>query len=519
MRRTGYVLLVLSLVLSLVGCGSGTVEEVPQTQQPSVQPQPTTPAVPQPSAPTPSKPKLELPELVETIDDPVALTSEQANTFYEFLDTQQAEYELLDLYDFAGTLDVWKQVDSYAPVNEGIIRSGVLNKEAFLTRLEQNNAEFLAAAKGNQYAALPDGEFQKVFDIVCVGIGELLERNVDETLLDEKLGNLKILAMTMPANGIMTHQDTILAINLKSVEAFQKSSPDADKFTGTILHEVMHLGQVSSDGERIAKEITVRVGPCLQWEEVAPYALFWEWYVEGGAEHLKMDIQEEEKPSVYEPYVRQLDGMSVALLPSCDPGTVYLQTLNADTESFFGLFGAETAERQIEIMNMMCALDVALAQPDSFDAAYKAQYGKPLGDRANYNDRQIGAANLTLSKVFYCQLCNLAAQETSLAELFSLITAYETELSRTVRYQNNTERNRPFIEGYNAIQTAFFEQLAVCTGMTEDEVRGQYLAWYYSEKPADMPHLSEGKQTWLQERMERNAEQFPKRKAVCEFVQ
>ena len=106
-----------------------------------------------------------------------------------------------------------------------------------------------------------------------------------------------------------------------------------------------------------------------------------------------------------------------------------------------------------------------------------------------------------------------------MAELFSLITAYETELSRTVRYQNNTARNRSFIDGYNAIQTAFFELLAACTGMMAEEIRGQYLAWYYSGESAEIPHLSGGKQTWLQERMEYNAEQAPKRKTVCEFAQ
>lgn len=519
MKRLHILLWGLSLCLILVGCGNGTTEEIPQTQQPPIQIQPTAPSVPKPSTPAVSKPKLELPELVETIGDSVTLTSAQADAFYAFLDTQQTEYELFDLYDFDGTLDAWNQIGSYAPANAGIIQSGVLNKGAFLNRLKQNNAEFLAATKGTKYAALADAEFSKVFDIVCVGIDELLERNVDETLLDEKLGNLKILATTMSVNGIMTHQDTILAINLKLVEAFQKSSPDADKFTSTILHEVMHLGQISSGGERIAKSITVRVGPCLQWEEIAPYALFWEWYVEGGAEHLQMDIRDEEKPSVYEPYVRQLDTMSVAQLPTCAPGTIHLQTLNAELGQFFALFGADTKENQIEIMQMMCAFDVGLAQPKSFDAAYKERYGSALGDRLNYNDQQIGAASLTLSKVFYRQLCGLAAQETSLAELFSLITAYETELSRTVRYQNNTARNRPFIDGYNAIQTAFFEQLAACAGMTAEEIRGQYLAWYYSEEIADMLHLSEEKQTWLQERMERNAAQFPKRKAVCEFAQ
>ena len=512
MKRIVTFILVLSLLASLVGCGSQAAPETVQTASPA-QTHSTLPPAP------PAKPKLEVPELLASVRDPIALGAEQADTFYAFLDAQQVEYEFFDLYDFEGALAAWEQTAPYSPVGSELLSGGSLNKEAFLNQVKQNNAAFLAAATDNEFSALADADFDRMFDIVCTGVGELLKRNIDEVLLSEKLADLKILSTNMPANGIMTHQNTILAVNLASVEAFQNSSQEADKFTGTILHEVMHLGQVSSDAERIAKNITVRVGPCPMWEAVMPYALYWEWYVEGSAEHLKMDIRGDEVPSVYEPYVRQLDGMSVALLPTCDPGTIDLQTLHADLESFFDLFGADTAERQIEIMSMMCALDVALAQPDSFDAAYKEQYGKPLGDRSNYNDRQIGAANLTLSKVFYRQLCDLATQETSLAELFSLITAYETELSRTVRYQNNTERNRPFIEGYDAIQTAFFEQLAACTNMTAEEVRGQYLAWYYSEKPADMPHLSEERQTWLQERMAHNAEQFPKRKAVCEFVQ
>ena len=517
MKRLATLALALSLLLSLVGCGSGDTQ-APAVQQPSTPPQQTAPSV-QPSAPMQTKPKMELPELLDTIGEPLTLAPEQADTFCAFLAEQQPEYELFDLYDFETAQTYWEQITDHTSVGPGILQNGSLDREAFLHRLQQNNAQFLATTGKTRYSALSDRDFQAVFDIVCTGIEQLLAMGTDEALLDEKLGDLKVLSVSMAANGIMTHQDTILAINPKSVEAFQNSSGEADKFTGTVLHEVMHLGQVSSDAERTQQDITVRVGPCIQWDSLTPHALFWEWYVEGSAEHLKMDIRAEEKPSVYEPYVRQLDAMSVALLPTCDPGTIHLQTLNADLGQFFALFGADTPEKQIEIMKMMCALDVTLAQPESFDTAYKQQFGKGLGDRQSYNDRQIGAAYLTLSKVFYRQLCDMAAQETSLAELFSLITAYETELSRTVRYQNNTARNRSFIDGYNAIQTAFFEQLAACTGMTAEEIRGQYLAWYYSGESADIPHLSGGKQTWLQERMEYNAEQAPKRKTVCEFAQ
>lgn len=517
MKQVRILFLALALFAAATGCGNSGGEEIQNTEQPPVQTQPTTSSVS--SAPAPAKPKLDIPELAENIWDPIVLSSKQANTFNTFLDTQKPEYEFFDLYDFGAALDARNQLKSYTPSGAGIIQNGALNKSAFLSRVKQNNAEFLANIKGNKYAALADGEFDKVFGIVCTGIEELLKRGIDEKLLDEKLGDLKILTTTMSANGIMTHQDTVLAVNLKSVEAFQKSSPDGDKFTSTILHEVMHLGQVSSDGERLAKNINVRVGPCIQWEDTTPYALFWEWYVEGSAEHLKMDILGDKKPSVYEPYVRSLDAMSVALLPVYTPETIYQQTLYADLNAFFTLFGADERAEKIEIMQMMSAFDVALAQPDSFTTAYKERHGKVLEERHKYNDLQTGAAGLTLSKVFYRELCTLAKQETSLAELFSMITAYETELTRVVRYGSNTERNRPFIGGYNAIQTAFFEQLAESAGMSVEDIRGQYLAWYYSEEALVLPQLSAEKQRWLQERKEEHAEQFSKSKAVCEYAQ
>lgn len=516
MKRLTTLFLVLSLLLGVVGCGGTTAENTAEETHP-VQAQ--SPSVQTTTAPQ-LRPKQELPELLDTLDAPIVLSSDQADSFYAFLASQQPDYEFYDLFDFQAALDAYRSIEPYSPVGPGIIRNGAVDKEAFLSRLQQNNERFIATATGSRYTTLSDSEFKKVFEIVCTGIDYLLEQGINEALLDEKLGDLKILATTMAANGIMTHQDTILAVNLKSVEAWQQNNPDADKFTSTILHETMHLGQISSDSERLAQGVTVRVGPCFQWEERTPHALFWEWYVEGSAEHLKMDILGETEPSVYEPYVRTLNAMSVALLPTCDPGTIYQLTMQTNPDALFSLFGADTEEAQKEIMNMMCAFDVALAQPDSYDAAYKASYGKAIASKNFYLEELTGTASLTLTKVFYRQLCSLASQETSLSELFSLITAFETEMSRTVRYHNDTDRIRPFINGYNAIQTAFFEQLAGCTGMAADEIEGQFLAWYYREENTafPVPHLSDEKQLWLQERMDLHAENFMKRKAVCELA-
>lgn len=504
-------LLTALLLLSLTACGADAAQS-PEVQQPAAPTQQTAPSAP-PSAPTQTAPRAELPELLDTIGDTLTLTPQQAEAFRVFLDAQQPEYELFDLYDFDAALTRGAQLPEYTPAAAGILQNGSLDRAALMRRVRENSARFLAETGTSRYAALSEGDFSRVFSIVCTGIERLLTTGADEALLDEKLGDLKILSASMAANGIMTHQDTILAIRASSGEE------DAD-FAGTVLHEVVHLGQVGSDAERARRGIAVRVGPCIQWDDLAPQPLFWEWYVEGSAEQLKMDILAEATPAVYEPYVRSLDTMATALLPAHDPTVLCRQSLNADLSQFFALFGADTAEEQREIACMMCAFDVALARPDDFDAAYKARYGTPLGDRLNCNERLIGAACLTLSKVFYRELCDMAAEESSLAELFSLIAAYETRLSRTVRYQNNAERNRPFIDGYTAMQTAFFNRLAACTGMTAEDVRGQYLAWYYGVDAAAItaPHLDAARQSWLREQMERHAEQFPKQKAICEFA-
>lgn len=505
-------LLAALLLLSLPACGAEAGES-PAVQQPAAPTQQTAPSAP-PSAPTQTAPKAELPALSDTVGDALTLTPEQTEAFRAFLDTQQPEYELFDLYDFDAALTRWAQLSDYTPTAAGILQNGALDRAALARRVRENSAQLLAKTGTSRYVALSEGDFARVSSLVCTGIEQLLAMGADEALLDEKLGELKLLSASMSASGMMTHQDTILAIRAPSGEA------DAD-FAGTVLHEVVHLCQLGSDAEHARRGIAVRVGPCIQWDDLAPQPLFWEWYVEGSAEHLKMDILAEDAPAVYEPYVRTLDTVATALLPAHDPTALYRQSLRGDLSRFFALFGADTAEEQREILCMLCAFDVALAQPEEFDAAYKARYGAPLGDRLNYNDRLIGAACLTLSKVFYRELCGIAAEESSLAELFSLIAAYETQLSRTARYQNNAERNRPFIDGYAAMQTAFFDQLAACTGMTAEEIRGQYLAWYYGEDAAaiNVPHLGAARQSWLRERMERHAEQFSKQKAICEFAQ
>lgn len=513
------VLLAALLLLSLPACGADAAQP-PEVQQPAVPTQQTAPSA-SPSAPTQTVPKAELPELLDTIGDALTLTPQQSDAFCAFLAAQQPEYEFFGLYDLDAVLTCWEQLSAYTPAASGILQNGSLDRAALLQRVQENNAQFLAATGKPHYAALSDHDFSRVFSIVCTGIEELLTMGVDEALLDEKLGDLKILSVSMAANGIMTHQDTVLAISETSAAGLRSSDGADEDFRGTVLHEVMHLGQIGSDAERVRQGIAVRVGPCIQWDDLTPQPLFWEWYVEGSAEHLKMDILVESTPSVYEPYVRALDTMALALLPTHDPTVICRQSLSTDLSRFFALFGADTAEEQREILRMMCAFDVALARPEDFDAAYKARYGAPLADRLNYNDRLIGAACLSLAKVFYRQLCEIAAEESSLAELFSLITAYEIQLSRATRYQNNTERNRPFIDGYTAMQAAFFEQLAACTGMTAEDMRGQYLAWYYGENAAaiNAPHLDTVRQSWLREQMERHAEQFPKQKAICEFAQ
>ena len=136
MKRLATLALTLSLLLSLVGCGSGDTQ-APAVQQPSAPTQQTVPPA-QPVAPTQAKPKVELPELLDTISEPLTLAPGQADAFYAFLAEQQPEYELFDLYDFETALTYWEQITDHTSVGPGILQNGSLDRETFLHRLQQN---------------------------------------------------------------------------------------------------------------------------------------------------------------------------------------------------------------------------------------------------------------------------------------------------------------------------------------------------------------------------------------------
>ena len=190
MKQLTALFLVLALSFGMTGCGETTVENRVE-ETPSPQTQSPAPAV-KPSAPVSQpKPERELPELLETISDPVALSIEQAEAFHVFLGAQRPEYEFFGLYDFEAALAAWAEMPSYTAAETELLRNGMLNKDVFLNQVKQNNAAFLAVKKGNKYAALSDDEFEKVCSIVCDGVDVLLRWGTDELLLDEKLGNLK----------------------------------------------------------------------------------------------------------------------------------------------------------------------------------------------------------------------------------------------------------------------------------------------------------------------------------------
>lgn len=517
MKRLSALVLVLSLLLSMTGCSSGSTQP---PVQPPVQPQQTTPPVRPPSTPAPSKPNSELPELLEDLDAPLTLAEDQAQAFLAWLDTQTVEYEFYGLLQPEQAMQTYREIIPYSSTECGLIRNGTLDQDGLRSRVLDNNKNYLAAYTGSKFSELSSADFDEIFESVCQGVEYLLETGCDAARMDEKLSDLKIFSSSENSAARMTHQETILAINLAVIEASQKNAPEIDYLKQVALHETMHLGQLCSDTERTAEGYEVNIGPCYGWENEQPRTMFWNWYIEGSAEWLAMDACQSSQPAAYAPYIKALESLAVTLIPAQESDAVAMQSLDPDLDRFFALFGAETDEERAEIVHMLWAVELALTQSSEFYQAYKAQRGSFEENKMYYHRELLASAGQTLTKVFYRQLCSLAQDGSSLQELFSLITVFETEMNRLVGYNNTWSEVEPFKAQYTAIQSTFFEQLAAASGMTADEVEGQFLAWYYSEASAALyaPGLTGEQQVWLQELMDDRAAFNMKKKAVCEFV-
>lgn len=159
-------------------------------------------------------------------------------------------------------------------------------------------------------------------------------------------------------------------------------------------------------------------------------------------------------------------------------------SLQNDLNVLFDYFNCKDDSQKIEVINMMYAYNIIDRDDlckDFFDS-YEKEHGEEMSwsQKMDFQTQLKGNVAITLSKQFYTNLCTrINGKQVKMEDLFSIISVFETELSRQTWYTDPTkiENLYPFFKSYTEIQTKMFEMLAKSLNLTTQEVQKAYNAY------------------------------------------
>lgn len=400
----------------------------------------------------------------------VSLSDDSVSELYEQLDTLDVIYpyadivNLLDSYDRYLSMKHWEDGTDYGALSRFPLKEGEL-----FDIVKTNNDDFLSehTIANSLYSPLDD----EYLEWVCQVLTDTLNRELSEwdfgTQLDSIdwiIANLKVLKGSTTSNASVT-KGAIMQVRKSGADGMVAITGNESAAEMTITHEVEHLLQSMSTPGMDALGLDQAYGFCYSWADLPVNALHTSWFIEASAEKLASYFYDTE-PSTYLSMIGYLDSLTViAALRGVEPIEVPRLSQQGSLETVFDLFGRETEEEQIEFLNLLYAIELIQQSPDDFWSIYTEKTGLEQTDEnlIEVQRNLKAAACLTMSRMFYENLSQLLVENSiTMRELFYLIYTWEFDLSYHLVYDDETRLHNTgvFLEGYTAIQAAFFSTLA-----------------------------------------------------------
>ncbi len=425
-------------------------------------------------------------EELKLLEQETSLSELEYSKFISDIHSLPVEYENSEYFQIQQAFSRYENIKEYDTESSNFIKDGKVDEEALRKKVIENNNNYFANKKSGKYSLLDNATFEKVFRSLIDSINYNLQYtpNIDIAQLDDNLTNLRIFRMTTPGSGMVT-DDAIVAVNLEVIATRQSEYPNVDYLRMTVLHEGNHFVQASSVKEREQEGYSKNVGVAYAWDDLAVNPLFYTWYTESSAEHLKLyQYGDGAEITTYENQVKGLEMMTLATLPKegVDSTSLAKVSLQPNLTQLFTIFNCQTKEEQLEVLNMMYAMEICYNQPTEFSKFYKEQTGQTL-EIYNYQDSLKGSIAKTLTKNFYENLATYLSKGKSVKDIFSLITTFEVEMARFTRYTNTEfmDTNESFLSMYREIQEEFFSLLSENLNMNVEEITSLYNTYYHDE--------------------------------------
>ena len=446
--------------------------------------------------------------------DTMRLEKQAAEQFNELVCAVSLDYEYSDLY---GVNECYDRIFTNCFVTKhacsALDENGHLTAEHLRDIVKENNQRFYVEEKNKKgfYKEADDDYLLSLCKLIIDTVTEVQSRypDIDYDRLYCNLANLKVFYKVGSLDFASVTPDMIMQLGDGMLQ-FASIMAEGTGVRDVVVHEIMHMIQLGCSCEEI-EHCARRVGITYRWDDVDLQGNDWAWFFEGSAE-LNMCMLTGDDPMTYKYMINYLQSVNLATFLNSDIPANYAQTISFynDPYKLFDIFQAKSKAEITEAANFMEAIQIVQYLPDEFKEAYKDKYGVDLSvteenDKLNISLKP--AICLTFSKTFYKNLA-IALTENNVTEndVYFLIRIFEAAMDSHSTYTNQErmEINKPFLDRYKEIRTAFFLMLKE-NGIAADE--NTYLAYeMFTENSnvinASFRWLQQDKKEFLLERTE-----------------
>lgn len=430
-------------------------------------------------------------ELNKILSKKFEINDSELSLYQNFISQIKVDYKYSDKFNIDGGLKVYNQLKSSNNVkSNNVIKNNQVSYDDLYNIVKKNNSKYMSENSGDvYYKKINESILSEVIHYIVDTINYNIKTNkkIDLNVLDYKLSNLKICEYDDFGYAFYSHDDIVLALNLSIIPNTSNSKTTA--LQEVVSHETNHLLQDSL----IERDDNVEqnYGFCYQFKNVDLNSLYWVWFVEAAAQSRALK-QKNLTPSdslVYDSGVLALDSLSATSAfvknTNLDLGSLMVKN---DLNELFDYFGCKTDSDKKEILKLMIANNLVL---ETYDIIYSdAFYGMfPNLDQYVYKKELKGSIGQTQAKIFYRNLAEKIKNKTvSVEEVFSLISIFETELSRNIGYASTENCNYlgDFYDTYSSIQKEFFELIASSLGISVDDVCLYYFSYHNTTNQSNL---------------------------------
>ena len=422
----------------------------------------------------------------------VNLSASNYNKFTGAIMSKKVVYKYSDLYGIDNAIaeanKYTSQIASQKNQHTDLICSinKIPSKDVLRSKIQSNTNEYL---RKNPHLFELDSSYMDLLVDILV---RTLEQNYDQLSNEDKtriycmLNDIKLVGVDSTD---FTTNDLKQMYNARVTDEgvvmidpeIMKQLRGKNTVEKTVAHEVGHLFQRMCPDHVI--EGYTQIGNSQFFDkfedEKRPNSLHFQWLYEATAEQMSMNLYNSRTPLVYANmvgYLRTLDLITL-IRPGYEENSIAASQMSTNPNKIYELFGAKTDSEKREVINLLYTICYIQNEREDFVDAYKDKYGSMPSDDTDIKiEMKVGVAQ-TMTKYFYRNLAERVANaDVSLQDVFYLINAFECSLSRHIAYDDASRYSKQSeaIEFYVETQNQFFEYIAKDSGMTIDELVGNF---------------------------------------------